>query len=88
MDDATLTEIYNRANGITTKNPPLSTRNIFRAMQLAFDLGRLEMPRVPPQGADQEQLGIWIVGAELHAFQESTGCDNAREYMVKQEVKP
>ena len=35
-----LTSMYDRANRIITKNPPISTENVFRAMQEAYEAGQ------------------------------------------------
>lgn len=40
MTDEELTEIYNRANDITVKNPPITTERIFRAMREAMVVER------------------------------------------------
>lgn len=40
MNNAELTALYNEANGITDKNPPISTERIFKAMQAAYEAGR------------------------------------------------
>jgi hypothetical protein len=39
LTDDDCTRIYNEANGITTKNPPLSTERIFKAMRQAYAQG-------------------------------------------------
>ncbi len=39
LTDDDCTRIYNEANGITTKNPPLSTERIFKAMRQAYTQG-------------------------------------------------
>lgn len=37
-----LASCYNEANGITIKNPPLTTERIFAAMQYMYELGQKE----------------------------------------------
>jgi hypothetical protein len=39
LTDDECTRIYNEANGITTKNPPISTERIFKAMRQAYAQG-------------------------------------------------
>jgi len=39
LTDDDCTRIYNEANGITTKNPPLSTERIFKAIRQAYAQG-------------------------------------------------
>lgn len=40
MTNEELTKIYNEANGITVKNPPLTTERIFAAMRACYELGQ------------------------------------------------
>ena len=51
--DAELTRIYNEANGIDGKNPPITTERIFRAMRAAYTLGLEEAARKCEE-SDQE----------------------------------
>lgn len=38
LTDEDCTRIYNEANGITTKNPPITTERIFKAMRAAYGI--------------------------------------------------
>lgn len=38
LTDEDCTRIYNEANGITTKNPPITTERIFKAMRAAHGI--------------------------------------------------
>jgi hypothetical protein len=38
LTDEECTRIYNEANGITTKNPPITTQRIFAAMRAAHGI--------------------------------------------------
>lgn len=40
MTNEQLTQIYNEANGITVKNPSLTTERIFAAMRACYELGQ------------------------------------------------
>lgn len=37
LTDADLTRIYNEANGVTDKQPPISTERIFKAMRAVHE---------------------------------------------------
>lgn len=66
-----LTEIYNEANNITTKNPPLTTERIFAAMRLAAAHGAQQVAvseptslLMPPTKAPNTKLAPAILAAQ------------------------
>ena len=92
LSNEQLTAIYNKANGITDKNPPISTKFIFNAMQSAYAAGLAE--RVPEVWQVNNKVFSVLFATEaqadkfIGASSPATGIQKRRLDVLQPEPKP
>ena len=95
LSNEQLTAIYNKANGITDKNPPISTKFIFNAMQAAYASGlaegrkqvvayRMTKPCEKHQG--KAWIGVAVITPAVETY--CPICEGQQEMAAAPEPKP